>query len=123
MSYRNIEMERMIDSLEPLLERTDKVGYAAARNTRILRNEIQEYLTRRDELIYKYGEQEVDEDGNQTGRTMLALESENFEKYADEIQEWAYIEHSPDVFKLKYEDVIGKLTGAEILSIDWMLED
>ena len=121
--YSNIEMERMMGSLEPLLERTDKIGYAAARNTRILKDETREYMSRREELVFKYGEDELDDEGNPTGRTMLALDSENFQKYAEEIQEWAYIEHAPGIFKLKYEDVIGKLTGAEILSIDWMLED
>lgn len=122
-SYKNIEMERMIAALEPFLDRVDKIGYAAARNTRILRTETQEYLERREALIEQYGTAELDESGNPTGRTELRFDSPNFKSYEAEITEWAMIEHSPDIFKLKYSDALEKLTGREILSIDWMLED
>lgn len=123
VKYRNIEMEQMISSLEPLLERTDKIGYAAARNTRILRNETQEYMERREQLIAKHGTPQLDADGNPTGISEIRIGSEQFDAYAAEIEEWALIEHEPDIFTLRYEDVIGKLSGAQILAIDWMLED
>lgn len=123
MPYKNIEMERMIASLEPLLERTDMLGYAAARNTRILRTEAQEYFNRRDELIQKYGTDKLDGDGNPTGMSEIRVGSPEFDKYADEIQEWALIEHEPKLFVLDYEEAIGKLSGAQLLDLDWMFED
>lgn len=122
-TYKNIEMEQMIAALEPLLERTDKIGYAAARNTRILRTEAQEYFERREQLIAKYGEPKLDEDGNPTGLTQIRIGSEGFAAYAEDIEEWALIEHSPQLFILKYEEAIGKLSGAQILDLDWMFED
>ena len=121
--YKNIEMEHMIASLEPLLDRTDKIGYAAARNTRILRTEAQEYFTRRDELIQKYGTEKLDKDGNPTGMSKIRIGSPEFEQYANEIQEWALIEHEPELFVLDYEEAIGKLSGAQLLDLDWMFED
>ena len=33
------------------------------------------------------------------------------------------MEHVVELMTLKYGDVIGALSGEEILSIDWMLED
>ena len=42
--YSNAQMEQMLIALEPLLDRRDIVGYAAARNTRVLRAEALEYL-------------------------------------------------------------------------------
>ena len=121
-AYKNIEMERMIAALAPLLERTDKIGYAAARNTRILRCETEEYFGLREQLILRFGEQELGEDGYPTGKTMLRLDSPEFKEYAREIEEWASIEHSPNLFTIPAREVAGKLSGTEMLDIEWMLD-
>ena len=122
-TYKNIEMEQMLVALEKHLERTDKIGYAAARNTRILRAETQEYFDRREKLIEEYGEPQIGEDGKPTGLTELRFDSPKFADYAREIEEWALIEHTPNIFKIPVEEVVGKLSGTEILEIDWMLEE
>ena len=122
VSYKNIEMEQMLATLEKHLGRTDKIGYAAARNTRILRAETQEYFDRREKLIEQYGEPQIGEDGKPTGLTELRFDSPKFADYAKEIEEWALIEHAPAIFKIPADEVIGKLTGTEALEIDWMLE-
>ena len=122
-SYKNIEMEQMLAALEKYLDRTDKIGYAAARNTRILRNETKEYFDRREQLVGKYGKAQTDESGNPTGVTELRFDSPEFIEYAREIEEWALIEHAPNIFKLKYEEAIGKLSGTQLLELDWMFED
>lgn len=121
-AYKNIEMDRMLGELAPFLDRTDKIGYAAARNTRILRSETAEYFARREQLIMKYGEEELDEDGSPTGQTMLRFDSPAFREYAKEIEEWANIEHAPNLFIIPAREVVGKLSGNEILSIEWMLD-
>lgn len=122
-SFKNIEMEQMINSLEPLLDHTDIIGYAAARNTRILTNEIQEYIARREELVAKYGEEVLDDDGNPTGQIQLRFDSPKFKDYSDEIIEWAEIEHEPPIYKIPTEKCIGILSGRQMLEIGWMLED
>ena len=121
--YKNIEMEQMLAALEKHLGRTDKIGYAAARNTRILRNETHEYFERRKQLVEKYGSPQLDENGNPTGLTELRFDSPEFKEYAEEIGEWAIIEHAPNLFKLKFEEAIGNLSGTELLEIEWMFED
>lgn len=117
----NAEMEQMLMALEPLLERRDIVGYAAARNTRVLRSEAMEYLNRRDELISKHGEPELNEDGMPTGRTQLRIGSEGYRSFCREIEMYANIKHRPNLFKIPYSEAIGKMTGTEILACEWML--
>lgn len=124
MKFTNIEMDQKITDLEPFLERTDVIGYSAARNTRMLLNQAVEYREFKDILIDKYGEPEVDENGNPTGRKFLRVGTEAFEKFKEEINQIASMEYEVDgLITLKYSDVNGILSGTEILTIDWMLED
>lgn len=123
MTYKNIEMEKMLGALEKHLGRTDLIGYAAARNTRILRSETVEYFERREQLIREHGTPEIGEDGNPTGVYEIKVGSKGWAEYAEEIEEWALIEHKPELYRIPASEVIGKLSGAEILEIDWMLEE
>lgn len=120
--FTNLEMESMLNTLSTLLGRSDLIGYAAARNTRILNAEAQEYMALREQLIMKYGKPQVDEDGNETGVYELKFDAPEFRKYEEEIASWANVKHSPNIFKIPPEEVIGKLSGNEILSIEWMLD-
>lgn len=121
--YKNIEMERMAGTLRRHLDRQDIIGYAAARNTRILTNELQEYADIRNELVKKYGTAELDEDGEPTGVVEVKFDSEEFPKFIEELDDFAKIEHDPQLFKIKYEEAIGRLTGTELLELEWMFED
>lgn len=123
MRYTNAEMDDMLESLGPLMEQRNMVGYAAARNARILDNELTEYHRMRDELIIQMGEPETDEDGNQTGRSSIQIGTPAFIEFAKEMERYAAIEHEPDLYKIKYEEAIGNLSGAELLAADWMFED
>ena len=116
-------MEQMLKALEPALEQRNKVGYAAARNARILQNELTEYLTRKNELVMEYGTPEVDENGNETGQVSISPMSENFGNFIEEIERYAQIEHDPQLMTIKYEEAIGILSGSEMLELEWMLED
>ena len=121
--YKNIEMENMAGTLRKHLDRQDVIGYAAARNTRILANELQEYTATRNRLVQKYGVEELDEDGAPTGVVEVRFDSEEFPKFLEELDGFAKIEHDPPLFKIKYEEAIGRLTGTELLEIEWMFED
>ncbi|WP_165170707.1 hypothetical protein [Adlercreutzia sp. ZJ242] len=123
MKYSNHDMEQMLDAVEHHLDRRDVIGYAAARNSRILRDELREYLKVRDELVMKYGEADVDEKGNPIGSVSLQVTSEKFPDFLDEIGRFSTIEHEPDLFKLKYDEAIGQLSGKELLELEWMFED
>lgn len=121
--YTNEQMHQMLLSLEPLLERRDIVGYAAARNTRVLQAEAMEYLKRRDELIEKYGEPEFADNGTPTGRQQLQIGSDAYKRFMDDLALYSNIKHRPLLFKIPYEEAIGKMSGTEILACEWMLVD
>lgn len=122
MKYTNFSMEIMAASLEKFLERRDIIGYAAAKNINALKDEAREYLELKNELIQKYGEQVIGDDGTPTPNFRIQIGTEGFEKYQKEIETFANQEGEPNIFKVKPEDVIGVLSGAEVLELHWMIE-
>lgn len=120
---KNSEINSRILQLKPFLNRKDKIGYAAARNTRVLSNQLIEYNTIRNELIQKYGEPDLDESGKDIGTVSIKISSPKFLDFCKELEPFNNIEHEVEFMVLKYEEVIGILTGEEILTIDWMLSD
>lgn len=123
LKKKNYELEEMLGQLSPLLKHKDKIGYVAARNTRILRDTLTEYFTFKNELIQKYGEPERDVHGDETSTICINQDSPNFSKFAEEYEKIADIEHEVELMSLTYNDIIGALTGEEILAVDWMLTD
>ena len=122
-TYTNGEMEKMANDLRKHLDRTDIIGYAAARNVRILENELREYIKVKTDLVTKYGTAEMDEEGNPTGIVEVRFDSDQFPAFLEELGKFATIEHAPALFKIKYSDAIGNLSGTELLEIEWMFED
>ena len=123
MRLKNIEMEGMIIQLSKHLDRVDKIGYAAARNTRILKSASIEYFERRDQLISEMGEDELDSDGRPTGRKGLKVSSPEFAKFVEAIEEYAMIEHDVELFRIPFSEAEGKISGNELLETYWMFED
>ena len=123
MELTNMQMEQMVESLMKYLDRRDIIGYAAARNVRILSNELTEYMAFKSDLFKKYGEKELDDDGNPTGNMFISLESENLKDYMSQIEDIAKAKSNPDIFKIDYGQALDVLSGKEILEIDWMFEE
>lgn len=123
MRFSNAEMEHMSKALEKHLDRRDVIGYAAARNMRSLRGQLREYFEMRDNLVLQYGEELLDEQGKPTGQVRIEPDSERFDEFADALAKFASIEHEPEIFKIKYAEAIGKLSGAELLEVEFMFED
>ncbi len=119
----NFEMEQRRNSLIPLLSQRNILGYIIARNYRMLSNELLEYEKFRNDLVQKYGEQDKDENGNLLPTVTVKIGTENFVKFYTELKPLNDMKHEVDLMTAKYESVIGILSGEEILSIDWMLED
>lgn len=59
MKLMNIQMEEMYNQLKIILPMRNKIGYVAARNSRILKNELTEYFEFKNELIKKYGKMKL----------------------------------------------------------------
>ena len=123
MLASNAQYERMIKSLSNMLDRSDIVGYAAARNYRKISDCLTEFNDKKEELLEKYGVKETDSEGNLTGNMSINPTNPNYDIFMDSYNLYANIEHDVEIFKIKYDKVIGVLTGSEILEIDWMLED
>lgn len=120
---KNSQMVERLHNLSPLLSRRDRIGYIAARNYRILTDQLTEYMRFRQELIQKYGETDMGEDGADLGTISIKIGSPNFKAFCDELAPFNNMEHEVELMTAGYEDTIGCLSGEEILSIDWMLED
>ena len=118
---KNAQMVAMLNQLQPILSHRDKIGYIAARNYRILSECLTEYEAFRNSLIEKYGEETKDD----RGRPIIGVkvDSPNFKLFCDELAPFNEMEHEVEVMTAKYDDVIGCLSGEEVLGIDWMLED
>lgn len=118
---KNAKMVAMLNQLQPILSHRDKIGYIAARNYRILSECLTEYEAFRNSLIEKYGEETKDD----RGRPIIGVkvDSPNFKLFCDELAPFNEMEHEVEIMTAKYDDVIGCLSGEEVLSIDWMLED
>lgn len=123
LKRKNIELEEMLEQLEPVLSNRDKTGYVAARNTRIIRDALTEFVKFRSDLIKEYGQPELDNNDKPTGRVFVSENTPNIEDFHKKFDELANIEHDVDIMTLKYDEVIGILSGEEILNLDWMLED
>lgn len=113
----------MLHQLEPILSQRNRLGYVAARNFRILSDTLTEYNQFRMELIEKYGEPDKAEDGTELPTVSLKIGSPGFKSFCDEMVPYNNMEHEVELMTAKFEDVIGVLSGEEIIGIDWMLED
>ena len=122
-SYTNEQMRLMLQSLEAVIDRTDIIGYAAARNTRALRDCAAEYLGRVDELVREYGEPVTDEQGEPTGGLVVPFESPRWAEFESKLAEWGSIEHEPTLYLVPYPEAIGKISGTQLLALDWMFEE
>lgn len=120
-TLKNAQMAVMLNQIRPILSHRDKMGYIAARNFRILSECLTEYEAFRNGLVMKYGEEVKDEEGRAV--TGVKVDSPDFEVFCAELAPFNEMEHKVDIMVGKYADAIGCLTGEEILSIDWMLED
>lgn len=123
MKFSNIKMETMMETLKPILPHRDKIGYIAARNTRILKDTLTEYFAFKQDLISKYGEPEKDENGNETGTVSISPTSSKFQEFIKNFDSIKNIEHDVKLMTIPYEEVIGILNGEEILELDWMLTE
>lgn len=122
-SFSNIEIKEKILSLQPVLTLRNIVGYAAARNARVLTDALTEYSQFEYEAVIKYGTTDMDDNGRPLGTTSITPDSEQFDAFVKEMAPLQELKQEVSVMVVKFDEVIGQLSGEEILGIDWMLED
>lgn len=122
MIVTNAEMMGMLAALRPLLERTDMLGYAAARNTRLLKAACSEYLEMQERLIAELGEPETDDEGNPTGGFSIKFGSSAFAEFERAIGTFAPIEHGFEPWRIDPSEAVGRLSGTQLLGLEWMFD-
>lgn len=120
---KNSELAAMLHQLEPVLSQRNRLGYVAARNFRILSDALTEYNQFKIELIKKYGEQDMGDTGEELPTVSIKIDSPKFKAFCDEMAAYNNIEQEVELMTAKFDDVVGVLSGAEIIGIDWMLEE
>lgn len=117
MKLTNQRMDEMTKALDPFLDRNDLIGYAAARNVRLLTSELIEFYKIQDELVRKHGTE--DDEGN----VNISPTHPNWAAFVEEYAPIASMEHDFDPFTISIDEAKGELSGRELLSIDFMFEE
>ena len=120
-TLKNAQMAEMLLDLQPLLSQRNKVGYIAARNYRILSGCLTEYLAMRHRLIDENGEEFTDDKGFTNHQIKIGTPA--FTVFSEAMAPLNEIEQEVDLMTIKYDEIIGILSGEEILRLSWMLED
>lgn len=121
--FKNSEMDIMRHQLEPVLAQRNRIGYAAARNYRVLSDALTEYSQFRNQLIKEYGTPDKADDGTELPTMSIKIGSPAFKNFCEAMAEYNNIEQEIELMTVKYDNVIGILSGDEIVAIDWMLEE
>ena len=112
-TLKNAQMAEMLLDLQPLLSQRNKVGYIAARNYRILSECLTEYLAMRHRLT----------DDKGFTNHQIKIRTPAFTVFSEAMAPLNEIEQEVDLMTIKYDEIIGILSGEEILRLSWMLED
>ena len=117
MKLTNIEMSNYLNSLNQISGKVKgKLGYAVARNIRKISNELIEFENIRLEHIYKYGTK------NDNGDCFIKKDTEEYNKFLTDMQEYAAITHDVDIYMINAEEIFkSDLTADEITTIDFMI--
>lgn len=109
---------QIFESIPVLAQAEEKgmLGFAIARNRRVLAAEVQEYARKRDELLEQFGTKE--EDGK---FTLTAQAADAFykalEPFAQLEVEVAAMQVTPEVF------CGGELTSSQMYTLNWMVKE
>lgn len=121
MKYSNKQLEAMAQSLGPVLKSRSLVGYKAAVNMRAIMNALADYTVYKDSLIREYGAEIKDDDGN-VKDFAVTPSCKGFQDFLRKLSEVSEVEHDVRIMTAIPDDVIGVLSGEEIMAIDWMME-
>ena len=94
------------------------LGYACARNLRMLAFSASEYLDERNSLIKEYGRKIESADGV---RYEITPSDESWNDFEAAISPLNGIEHDIDVTVVNASDLIGAMSGSDLLELDFML--
>lgn len=121
MRLRNDQLAAFEETCERHLGDKGVLGYACARNARMMTFANAEYIQARAAAIRRHGDEVRNDKGRVTGHT-ISPESEGWDAYREEMAPLDAMEHEVDVVRVPAVDLIGELSGAEMLALDFMID-
>ncbi|MCC8039174.1 MAG: hypothetical protein LIP02_13730 [Bacteroidales bacterium] len=110
----NAEMDSAVQAMSNLHE-TGKLGYAIARNLRILKTECTEYLQLKAELFEELG----DRDGNQ-----YSIPPDKIPEYIERLGDIPSIDHEVNLYTITEEEFLsGTLTSDQMEALLFMVQE
>ena len=116
---KNKEMDELLVGLTGLMDKAQgKLGYAIAKNYRIISNELKEYLGLKDQAIAKFGEPD------ENGRVRILIGTESYKNYLEEMKQYDDIESEINIVMVSPDDVYSSdLTAKEISGLLFMIKE
>lgn len=116
------EAASMATSVEPFCDDRGLLGFACARNMRKLFDACLEYIKIRDAALSELGEVVTDADDRVVGYR-IGPDSEGWGRFRARMEPFDGLECDVEIMTVPAAEVIGKVSGRESLTIDWMIEE
>lgn len=98
------------------LDEKGMLGYAIARNRRLLSAELQEYMSKRDELLVEFG--------NDIGNGQFQLQAESAARFYEALRPYSELSVNVSVMQIVPEVFYsGNLTSNQMFALEWMVRD
>lgn len=114
----NALIDAALPSLKRLSERSDVIGYAAARNYRTMADAIREFYQLKDGIAKKYGKPVLDDDGNETGEYHVPIDCPAMNDIFSAMMDTQKL----DVYSIPAADALNKIPGQDIINLDFMFD-
>lgn len=117
ITISNHQADQYLESLSKHLDVSGKIGYAIARNFRVLRDNCTEYYDKRYSIIDKYGTKQPDSEEKE-----VKPDNPNYSIVKQEIDDLRKIKHEVTICFVEYDQILESFTARDILDLEWMLE-
>lgn len=121
LELSNAQFDALEDTLEKYLDRTDKLGYVAARNYHVIGEKLYPFMVLRDNVIRKYGVKS-DKSDSVHDEYKITKDSEHYDDALKEITDAGAIKIDVDIMTIDASELEGKLSGRQLVELAWMLE-
>lgn len=112
----------MATSVEPFCDDRGLLGFACARNMRKLADACLEYIKIRDSALKDFGDAVVGDDGRVVGYR-IGPDDDGWESFKSRMEPFDSLMCDVEIMTVPASEVIGKVSGRESLTIDWMIEE
>lgn len=116
------EAASMATSVEPFCDDRGLLGFACARNMRKLADACLEYIKIRDSALKDFGDAVVGDGGRVVGYR-IGPDDDGWESFKSRMEPFDSLMCDVEIMTVPASEVIGKVSGRESLTIDWMIEE